>query len=77
MATEERHTEPLAGVYNSDFRHGLGVAALVLSMVTFLSMLGLEKAITALVLGVLAMRGSQPGSPARNRLRPNAKSALP
>ena len=44
---------------------GLGIAALALSVVSFLSLLGAEKAILAIVLGALAARGSAPAALAR------------
>ncbi len=37
---------------------GLAIAALVLSIVSFISLLGAEKAILSIVLGVLAARGA-------------------
>ncbi len=43
-------------------RAGLAIAALSLSLVAFLNLLGTEKAILAIVLGLLARRGSRPGS---------------
>ena len=46
-------------------RAGLGIAALVIGLVSFLSLLGAEKAIVAIALGAIAMRGQDPGSPAR------------
>ncbi len=46
-------------------RVGFGISALALGLVAFLSLLGTEKAILAIVLGALAIRGSAPGSPPR------------
>jgi hypothetical protein len=46
-------------------RTGLAIGALAASAVAFISLLGIEKAILALVLAVLAMRGSAPSTPAR------------
>lgn len=46
-------------------RAGLATAALALSLVSFLSLLGTEKALLAIALAVLARRGSQPGSTGR------------
>jgi hypothetical protein len=47
-----------AAAYDAGRRVGFGVSALALGLVTFLSLLGAEKAILAIVLGVLAARGS-------------------
>jgi hypothetical protein len=41
---------------------GLAIAALALSIVSFISLLGAEKAILAIVLGLLAARAAAPGS---------------
>jgi len=46
-------------------RFGLAIGALAGSAVAFVSLLGLEKAILAVTLAVLAMRGSAPRSGAR------------
>lgn len=46
-------------------RAGLATAALALSLVSFFSLLGAEKALLAIALGVLARRGSHPGSAGR------------
>ncbi len=39
-------------------RQGLAIAALAVGLISFLTMLGIEKAILAIVLGVIAMSGS-------------------
>jgi len=39
-------------------RQGLAIAALALGLISFVSLLGAEKAILAIVLGVIAMSGS-------------------
>lgn len=44
---------------------GLATAALAISLVAFLSLLGAEKALLAIALGILARRGAQPGSAGR------------
>jgi hypothetical protein len=44
---------------------GLAVGALALSAVSFLTLLGAEKAILAIVLGVFAAREAAPATPAR------------
>lgn len=46
-------------------RAGLATAALVIAVVSFISLLGTEKAIVAIALGILAARGSPAGSAAR------------
>lgn len=46
-------------------RHGLAIAALLLSLVSFISLIGAEKAITAIVLGAMAIKGAEAGSLAR------------
>ena len=53
--------------YDAGRRAGLATAALVLSLVSFISLLGLEKATTAILLAALALRG---GAPARAAARP-------
>ena len=54
-----------AKVFADGRRSGLATAALAVGVVSFLSMLGVEKAALAVVLGVLAIRGAAPGSSAR------------
>ena len=56
---------PLADAFDAGRRAGLAVAALALSVVAFLSLLGAEKAILALVLAAAALRGARAGAPAR------------
>ena len=51
-------------VYRAGFWRGVGLSAIVLSFVTYLSLLGFEKAILAIVLGVFTMRGAPKRSPA-------------
>jgi hypothetical protein len=43
-------------------RHGLAIASLLVSLVSFVSLLGAEKAITAIALGAMAMKGAEAGS---------------
>ena len=57
--------EQLAQAFDDGRRAGLATAALALSIVAFFSLLGAEKALLAIALGVLARRGSQPGSAGR------------
>jgi hypothetical protein len=47
----------VAEAYDAGRRVGFGVSALALSLVAFLSLLGLEKAFLAIVLGALALKG--------------------
>ena len=54
----QEHEEQMANMFDAGRRTGYAVSALVLSLVTFLSLLGAEKAILAIVLGALAVRGS-------------------
>lgn len=54
-----------AAAFDAGRRIGFGISALALSLVAFLSMLGLEKAILAMVLGALALRGREGGPLAR------------
>ena len=55
----------LAEAFDAGRRAGLAMAALALSLVAFFSLLGAEKALLAIALGLLARRGSQPGSAGR------------
>jgi len=65
MATAGNPREEITEAYHAGRRVGFGISALTLALVAFLSMLGVEKAILAVVLGVLAIRGSGPGTQAR------------
>lgn len=55
----------LAHAFAAGRRAGLAAAALALSLIAFLSLLGAEKALLAIALAVLARRGAQPGSAGR------------
>lgn len=57
--------DQLAQAFDAGRRAGLATAALALSIVAFFSLLGAEKAILAIVLGLYARRGARPGSSAR------------
>src|SRR5437588_749149 len=57
--------DPLAQAFEDGRRAGLATAAMALSLVAFLSLLGAEKALLAIALGLLARRGAQPGSAGR------------
>jgi hypothetical protein len=65
MATGEGGREEMTDAFSAGRRVGFGISALVLSLVGFLSLLGAEKAILAIVLGALAIRGSGQGALAR------------
>jgi hypothetical protein len=43
-------------------RHGLAIAALLISLVSFVSLLGAEKAIASITLGALALQGATAGT---------------
>jgi hypothetical protein len=57
--------DPLVRAFEDGRRAGLATAAIALSVVAFFSLLGAEKALLAIALGLLARRGSQPGSAGR------------
>src|SRR5262245_61556922 len=61
MATVPQRQEAIAEAFDGGRRAGLAVAAMALGVVTFLSLLGLEKAGLAIILGVLALRGGSAG----------------
>lgn len=65
MNIEQQSRDSANLAYATGRRDGLGIAALTLGIVTYLSLLGVEKAVLAIVLGVLAIRGGQPGSVAQ------------
>jgi len=67
MTTPRERVDTTAEAYDAGRRVGYGVSALALGLVTFLSLLGAEKAILAIVLGVLAVRG-RAASPLSRRL---------
>lgn len=67
----ERIEETLGAQVEAAFREGrragLALGALAISIVAFISLLGLEKALLALVLGVFVARDAGAGSPVRKR----------
>jgi len=65
MAIATDQAGQLTDAYAAGRRTGFAVSALALSLVAFLSLLGAEKAILALVLGSLAIRGAKPRTLAR------------
>lgn len=62
MATFAQNGDRTAEAYETGRRVGIGVSALAIGLVSFLSLLGAEKAILAIVLGTLAVRGSNGGT---------------
>jgi hypothetical protein len=56
---------PLAQAFEDGRRAGLATAALAVSLIAFLSLLGAEKALLAIALGFLARRGSRVGLASR------------
>ena len=65
MDTREGTQDQMTPSYDAGRRAGFGIAALMLGCVSFLSLLGLEKALLAIVLGGLAMRGAPQGNLAK------------
>jgi|WetSurMetagenome_2_1015567.scaffolds.fasta_scaffold1169418_1 hypothetical protein len=63
----EEYQDKYAEGYQAGKRTGFGIAALALGLVSYLSLLGLEKAVLTIVLGVLAMKGEIP-TPIAKRL---------
>jgi hypothetical protein len=57
--------DAVAEAFEAGRRAGLATAALALSLVAFFSLLGAEKALLAIALGIMARRGSRPGSAGR------------
>jgi hypothetical protein len=65
MATEDNSRADVTEAFRAGRRVGFGISALSLALISFLSLLGTEKAILAMVLGGLAIRGSGRGTQAR------------
>jgi hypothetical protein len=65
MASGIEQPGQIADAYVAGRRMGFAVSALAMSLVAFLSLLGLEKAILAIVLGSLAIREAKRGTLAR------------
>jgi hypothetical protein len=57
--------DPVQAAYNSGRRHGLAISALALSIVAFISLLGVEKALLAMTLALLSRRGAIRSEPTR------------
>lgn len=60
-ATDSTNGEWQTG-FTAGRRHGFAISALVISLVSFISLLGAEKAVTSIILGVIACRGAAPGT---------------
>ena len=56
----KENSDRLMEIYRAGRRTGIGIAALAIGIITYLSLLGAEKAVLAVVLGVLALRGEPP-----------------
>jgi len=65
MSRYEETQDQATVVYSTGRQVGFGVAAVMLGCVSFLSLLGVEKALLAIILGGLAMRGAAQGSLSR------------
>jgi len=61
----KENSDRLTEIYRAGRRTGIGIAALAIGITTYLSLLGAEKAVLAVVLGVLALRGEPHGTLAR------------
>ena len=59
----------MQAAYDEGRRAGLAAAALALSIVAFVNLLGMEKSILAAVLALVALRGAIPGAALRRRAR--------
>ncbi len=58
MRSSGEHVDKAVEAYDAGRRVGFGVSALAIGLVAFLNLLGAEKAILAIALGALAVRGS-------------------
>jgi len=63
------HSAALAAARDEGRRLGLATAALAMAIVSFINLLGVEKSLLAVVLGLLALRGSNIAGAVRNRSR--------
>lgn len=62
MDTAEYTQDQATPIYYAGRQVGLGIAALMVGCVSFVSLLGVEKAVLAIVFGGMAMRGASQGS---------------
>jgi hypothetical protein len=53
-------SDPIQDAFRSGRNAGLSIAALAMSVVAFINVLGMEKSLLALTLALLALRGSLP-----------------
>jgi hypothetical protein len=58
--SQPTHADPVHVAYLEGRRLGLATAALAVSVVAFVNLLGVEKSVLAAVLAVLALQGAQP-----------------
>ena len=65
LQTQRPESDAVEAAYRRGHRSGMAVAAFTMGLVTCITLLGLEKAILAGVLGIIALRGLQKGSPGR------------
>lgn len=65
MSTIAPPPAPPTSDFDAGRRVGLAIGALSASLFSFLTLLGVEKAILAIVLATLAMRGTGPGAARR------------
>ena len=61
---------PILEAHETGWRSGLSVGAIAVSVAAFISLLGIEKALLAITLAFLAVRGSRRGEGARTVRRP-------
>jgi hypothetical protein len=57
---EQSETATIQSAHKDGYRLGLATAALAMSAVAFVNMLGIEKSVLAAVLALLAMQGAKP-----------------
>lgn len=69
MADIDSVKGPVLAAYEEGRRTGLATAALALSIVAYINLLGVEKSLLAIVLAVLALRGTERARTALRRGR--------
>jgi hypothetical protein len=67
--SQPNHADPVHVAYLEGRRLGLATAALAVSVVAFVNLLGVEKSVLAAVLAVLSLQGAQPLSRVLRRSR--------